>query len=171
MGWPTLLLDWMMPSDDEFPQTLCNCLALRQASRHVTQFYDQALAPSGIRTTQYSILHRVHAQGPKTVNELAEQLVMDPSTLTHNLRPLLKEGLVVLQVGTDRRRRAVALTPQGQATHRRARVLWLRAQAEFERVFGSTEAAALRQTMQNIVRTALANGESRPPKPARKRRE
>ncbi|ADO71006.1 Transcriptional regulator, MarR family [Stigmatella aurantiaca DW4/3-1] len=157
-----------MPYDEEFPWTLCNCQALRQASRHVTQFYDQALAPSGIRTTQYSILHRVHEQGPKTVNELAEQLVMDPSTLTHNLRPLLKEGLIVLQVGSDRRRRAVTLTPQGKATHQRARVLWLRAQAEFEQVFGSTRAVALRQLMQDIVRADLTPSAT---KPTRKRRE
>lgn len=147
-----------MPRDEDLPRTLCNCLALRQASRHVTQFYDQALMPSGIRTTQYSILQRVHQHGPGTVNELAEQLVMDPSTLTHNLRPLLKEGLVVLQVGTDRRKRVVALTPEGKAVHQRARALWLRAQAEFERVFGGDEAATLRELMFKVIRSDLSSG-------------
>jgi DNA-binding MarR family transcriptional regulator len=142
-----------MSQDEDLSRTLCNCLALRQASRHVTQMYDQALAPSGLRTTQYSILQRVHQHGPKTVNELAEQLVMDPSTLTHNLRPLLKEGLVVLEVGTDRRRRVVVLTPEGKAVHRRARALWVQAQADFERAFGSDEAAALRELMVKVIRS------------------
>ncbi|KFE61952.1 MarR family winged helix-turn-helix transcriptional regulator [Hyalangium minutum] len=147
-----------MPRDEDLTPTVCTCLALRQASRHITQFYDQTLLPSGIRTTQYSILQRVHQHGPKTVNELAEQLVMDPSTLTHNLRPLLKDGLVVLQVGKDRRMRVVALTPEGKAAHRRARALWLRAQAEFERVFGSDEAAALRALMSKVTRSELPSG-------------
>ncbi|SES75775.1 MarR family winged helix-turn-helix transcriptional regulator [Stigmatella erecta] len=154
-----------MSQDEDLSRTLCNCLALRQASRHVTQMYDQALAPSGIRTTQYSILQRVHQHGPRTVNELAEQLVMDPSTLTHNLRPLLKEGLVVLEVGTDRRRRVVVLTPEGKATHRRARALWLQAQADFERAFGSDEAAALRELMFKVIRSGLPSGEAPRRKP------
>ncbi|WP_224367913.1 MarR family winged helix-turn-helix transcriptional regulator [Hyalangium versicolor] len=154
-----------MPQDEDLSRTLCNCQALRQASRHVSQFYDQVLLPSGIRTTQYSILHRVHQQGPKTVNELAEQLVMDASTLTHNLRPLLKEGLVVLQVGTDRRTRVVTLTPEGKAVHKRARALWQRAQAEFDRVFGGDEATALRELMFKVIRSDLSSGETARRKP------
>ncbi|WP_375756895.1 MarR family winged helix-turn-helix transcriptional regulator [Corallococcus exercitus] len=143
-------------SQDDPQRTPCNCLALRQASRHVTQFYDQVLAPSGLRTTQYSILHTVQARGPLTVNALAEQLVMDPSTLTHNLRPLLKDGFVVLEVGrTDRRQRAVAITPEGQAVYRKARPLWLRAQADFERAVGGTQAAALRDLLAAVARTSL----------------
>ncbi|WNG25061.1 winged helix-turn-helix transcriptional regulator [Cystobacter fuscus] len=159
-----------MPPDEEFTQTPCNCLSLRQASRHVTQFYDQALAPSGVRTTQYSILNRVFTQGPRTVKQLAEQLFMDPSTLTHNLRPLLKEGLVELQVGTDRRMRVIALTAQGKAVRERARVLWLRAQARFEQQFGDTQAAALREMMSAVVRTPLGDGGDTAGKAAGKRR-
>ncbi|WP_223642865.1 MarR family winged helix-turn-helix transcriptional regulator [Corallococcus sp. EGB] len=158
-------------SPDDPQRTLCNCLALRQASRHVTQFYDQVLAPSGIRTTQYSILHRVLSQGPLTVNALAEQLVMDPSTLTHNLRPLLKDGFVVLEVGrTDRRQRAVAITPEGQGVYRKARPLWLRAQADFERAVGDSQASALRDLLAAVARTGLGDAVEEveaPPTPKR----
>lgn len=164
-------------SQDDLQRTFCNCLALRQASRHVTQFYDQVLAPSGLRTTQYSILHRVQTQGPLTVNALADQLVMDPSTLTHNLRPLLKDGFVVLEVGrTDRRQRAIAITPEGQAVYRKARPLWLRAQADFERAVGDTQASALRDLLATVSRTPLdeAAAATRGPRasraPARRRR-
>ncbi|NOJ92422.1 MarR family transcriptional regulator [Corallococcus sp. CA049B] len=161
-------------SQDDLQRTLCNCLALRQASRHVTQFYDQVLAPSGIRTTQYSILHRVQTQGPLTVNALAEQLVMDPSTLTHNLKPLLKDGFVVLEVGrTDRRQRAIAITPEGQGVYRKARPLWLRAQADFERAVGDTQASALRDLLAAVSRTGLGEPEAAaeaPPVPKGKAR-
>ena len=65
----------------------CNCLALRQAARHVTQFYDQCLAPAGLRSTQYSILSRLARSGPMTINLLAADLVMDRTTLGRNIRP------------------------------------------------------------------------------------
>jgi DNA-binding MarR family transcriptional regulator len=59
----------------------CNCLAVRQAARHITQFYEQLLAPSGLRTTQFSILARLRRLGPMTINTLAADLVMDRTTL------------------------------------------------------------------------------------------
>ncbi len=59
----------------------CNCLAVRQAARHITQFYDQFLAPSGLRTTQFSILAKLRLLGPMTINALATNLVMDRTTL------------------------------------------------------------------------------------------
>jgi DNA-binding MarR family transcriptional regulator len=63
----------------------CNCLALRQAARHVTQFYDQFLVPSGLRSTQYSILARLQRKGPMTISALAAELVMDRTTLGRNI--------------------------------------------------------------------------------------
>src|SRR5260370_129372 len=60
-----------MPSATATPSPECNCLALRQAARHVTQFYDQCLAPSGLRTTQLSILAKLKRLGPLTINALA----------------------------------------------------------------------------------------------------
>ena len=66
----------------------CTCLAVRQPARHVTQFYDQYLAPAGLRTTQFSILAKLKRQGPMTINVLADQLVMDRTTLGRNILPL-----------------------------------------------------------------------------------
>jgi hypothetical protein len=62
----------------------CNCLALRQAARHVTQFYDRVLVPSGLRTTQLSILAKLHRIGPITINALAMSLswIGPPSGVT-----------------------------------------------------------------------------------------
>src|SRR5271170_7584973 len=85
-----------MPADPRLKSELCNCLALRQATRHVTQFYDQCLAPAGLRTTQFSILARLRRLGPVTISALAADLVMDRTTLGRNLQPLEREGLVAV---------------------------------------------------------------------------
>ncbi len=68
----------------------CNCTALRKASRRMSQFYDAALAPSGLRSTQFSILADLARRGdtPPTIRELSETLVLDQSTIGQNLRPL-----------------------------------------------------------------------------------
>src|SRR5262245_64491964 len=82
----------------------CNCLAVRQAARHVTQFYDQFLAPSGLRTTQFSVLAKLKRLGPMTINALASDLVMDRTTLGRNILPLEREGLIAVQTGRSDRR-------------------------------------------------------------------
>src|SRR6202521_377829 len=93
----------------------CNCLALRQAARHVTQFYDQFLAPSGLRSTQYSILARLQRKGAMTINALAAELVMDRTTLGRNILPLQRDGLVAIGPGqSDRRSKELRLTRAGQ---------------------------------------------------------
>src|ERR1700738_3737737 len=100
-----------MPSDTTTPSPECNCLALRQAARHVTQFYDQCLASAGLRTTQFSILAKLQRLGPLTSSSLAAALVMDRTTLGRNLQPLAREGLVAVGKGrTDRRSREIRLT-------------------------------------------------------------
>jgi DNA-binding MarR family transcriptional regulator len=66
----------------------CNCLAVRQAARHITRFYDQLLAPSGLRTSQFSMLAKLRRLGPMTINALAAKMVMDRTTLGRNILPL-----------------------------------------------------------------------------------
>jgi DNA-binding MarR family transcriptional regulator len=136
----------------------CNCLALRQASRHVTQFYDQFLAPSGLRTTQYSILARLQRKGPMTINALAAELVMDRTTLGRNILPLQRDGLVAVGPGkTDRRARELRLTPTGIARFQAGRKGWEKAQAQFETAFGAKRAKALR-AMLHAAATGEAQG-------------
>jgi len=123
----------------------CNCLALRQAARHVTQFYDQYLAPSGLRTTQYSILARLQRKGPMTINALAAELVMDRTTLGRNILPLQRDGLIAVGPGqSDRRSKELRLTSSGEARFRAALKGWREAQARFETAFGVKRAKELR---------------------------
>jgi hypothetical protein len=74
----------------------CNCLAVRQAARYVTQLYDRHLAASGLRTSQYGTLAKLKRRGPMAINELAAELVIDRTTLGRNIRPLERDGLITI---------------------------------------------------------------------------
>ena len=132
----------------------CNCTALRKATRRVSLFYDSALAPSGLKSTQYAVLSEIYRRGgaPPTIRELAEALVMDQSTLGQNLRPLEREGLVALvQDEADRRSRRVELTRVGRSRFAAARPLWDTAQQRFENGLGEHAAAELRSVLVTIA--------------------
>jgi DNA-binding MarR family transcriptional regulator len=88
-----------MPGDRQPNPIECNLLAIRQAARHVTQFYDQHLVPTGLRATQFGILAKIERQGPITINALAADLVMDRTTLGRNIRPLERDGLIAIEPG------------------------------------------------------------------------
>lgn len=107
----------------------CACFNLRRAARAVTQAYDEALRPSGIRATQFSVLAGLALEGSRTMTALADAMGMDRTTLTRNLKPLLKDGLVEMVEGSDRRQRRVGLTGRGMEALERALPMWRRAQA------------------------------------------
>jgi DNA-binding MarR family transcriptional regulator len=129
----------------------CNCLALRQAARQASQLYDRHMAAVGLRTTQYSILNKLARLGPQSIQDLAGQMVMERTAMGRALQPLERDGLVASEVGRDARSRLVRLTPAGKARLKAAAVHWKAAQAEFERVFGQPESAALRTTLARLV--------------------
>jgi DNA-binding MarR family transcriptional regulator len=131
--------------------SLCNCLAIRQAARHVSQFYDRYLAADGLRTTQYSILARLSRLGPLSINELAALMVMDRTTLGRTLQPLERERLLTVSPGRDRRTRNIALTAAGKARWKAAAARWREAQQAFEAAYGSGEAAQLRADLARVI--------------------
>lgn len=131
----------------------CNCLAIRQAARHVSQFYDRHLAPAGLRATQFSLLFRLDRLGSMAINELAACLVMDRTTMGRALRPLEREGLVAIGSGRDGRTRALSVTPAGRRRLEEAAPLWRSAQRAFEAGYGPSEAADLRASLARLVAT------------------
>src|SRR5499426_93833 len=150
-----------MLSERDPRREVCNCLALRQASRHVTQFYDQFLASSGLRTTQFSILIRLRRAGPMTINALAKALVMDRTTLGRNILPLEREGLIDVVSGrADRRSKVLRLTKAGAARLRAARTGWTQAQTRFAAAFGGRRAAGLRALLHAVAATDLGAASS-----------
>jgi DNA-binding MarR family transcriptional regulator len=145
----------MRPPGPEF----CNCLAVRQAARHVSQFYDRCLAPFGLKTSQFSVLARLARRGPMTINALAALMVMDRTTLGRNIQPLERDGLVAVATGAaDRRSRTLSLTPKGAARLKAAAEGWSEAQARFEQAFGPERAQSLRALLDDVVTTEFAAG-------------
>jgi DNA-binding MarR family transcriptional regulator len=139
-----------IPAEISLPQ--CNCLALRQAARHITQFYDQYLSPIGLRTTQFSILAKLKRLGPMTINALARELVMDRTTLGRTMLPLERDGLIAIKEGTvDRRSKELAITKSGTERLQRAVELWVEAQKDFEERFGTGRAAKLRGLLAEVA--------------------
>ena len=143
-------------ASSELKSEVCNCLALRQAARVVTQFYDQHLAASGLRTTQYSVLAKLNLLGTMTINALAAELVMDRTTLGRNILPLERDGLVrVRPNAADARSRDLELTGKGANRLRAARAGWLKAQKRFDAAFGGENAAELRAVLKAVVASEL----------------
>lgn len=128
-------------SDEILLVSPCYCAALRKAARRVSNTYDVHLRPSGLKTTQFSLLAELSRDrpDPPTMNELSEYLIMDRSTLGHNLRPLLRSGLVAL------------LTTKGVAKFSATKKLWRKAQQEHEFAMGKEAAVALREALHKLA--------------------
>jgi DNA-binding MarR family transcriptional regulator len=136
--------------------TDCNCLALRQAARHVTQFYDRYLAAAGLRTTQYGVLAKLKRHGPMSINTLAAELVVDRTTLGRNIRPLERDDLIAIESDpSDRRSKILRLTKAGDARFERAQKRWAEAQGRFERAYGGKQASQLREKLRAVVASEL----------------
>jgi DNA-binding MarR family transcriptional regulator len=134
----------------------CNVTALRKASRRLSQIYDAALAPHGLRSTQRAILAHVARAKSPTMGELATALVLDRTALNHNLKPLIRDGYLKVAVDeNDARGRRIELTDRGQQILEASHDDWLAAQQRFERMFGETQAAALRSALETIAAMGL----------------
>lgn len=134
--------------------TACNCLAIRQAARQITQLYERHMAAAGLTASQYSILAKLSRLGPLSINALAAEMVMDRTTTGRAIQPLERDKLVAVEAGSDARTKLVRLTPAGVKRFKAAVVRWREAQEEFERAYGTGEAAALRAALARV--SALA---------------
>jgi DNA-binding MarR family transcriptional regulator len=117
--------------------THCACFSLRKAARAVTQVYDDALRPTGLRSTQFSLLVLLRLAGTVSMTRLAEEAVTDRTTLARNLEVLQRDGLVRVQAGEDARVREVALTRAGIAKLEEAFPYWREAQRSIGRRLGA----------------------------------
>jgi DNA-binding MarR family transcriptional regulator len=133
----------------------CNCLAARQASRYLTAVYDQALSPVELRITQFSILHKLVNGGPLTMGELAGKMAMDRTTLTSNLKPLERDGLLDIVPGKDRRAKQAVVTKAGLARYKTALPLWSEVQSKFEGAYGESPAARLRDALRAVLNSGF----------------
>ena len=107
----------------------CAGFNLRRASRAISQHFDQALAPAGLRMTQFTLLAAFALGGTPSLGELSEVLVIERSTLSRNLKLIRTAGLIEPVPGTDRRAHRYRLSDLGRTRLDAALPLWHAAQA------------------------------------------
>ncbi|HEX2204943.1 MAG TPA: MarR family winged helix-turn-helix transcriptional regulator [Longimicrobium sp.] len=136
----------------------CLCFRARRVSRAITRMYDEALRPLGLQATQLTLLNAVAmTAGRGTMARLADVLAMDQTTLSRNLRPLERAGLVeVARLPADRRVRVARLTPRGERTVADALPLWSAAHARVVAALGAEGAADLRDRFDAASSAAAA---------------
>jgi DNA-binding MarR family transcriptional regulator len=128
----------------------CTCGRLRRAARALTQLYDDAMAPSGLRVTQFSLLRTLSREGPSRMSALAEVLLLDRTALSRTLDPLVAQGMVAIVSGRDARTREISLTRDGEKALRSAERYWLRAQAQVTDRLGARRIDALVATLREL---------------------
>ncbi len=119
------------------PLSPCACFNARRAARAITDLYDSALEPSGLRMTQAAILVAVKARGSTTIKNLAADLGLDASTMTRTLAPLFDLDLLASRPGADRRARELELTPAGESKLAECYGLWKGVQEDLEQRLGT----------------------------------
>ena len=125
------------------PTAPCACGRLRRAARALTQLYDDEMAPSGLRLTQFSLLRTVARKSSTRITELAAAQLLDRTALSRNLDPLVERGLISIAPGRDARTRVVAITAKGRAALRTAEPRWGKAQAKVAKQIGVQRLRAL----------------------------
>lgn len=133
----------------------CSGFSVRRAARVVSSIYNQAIGPSGLNSTQFSLLNAIYLMQPVGINQLASKMLTDRTTLTRNLARLSADGLVKEINEQDRRRHSVGLTSHGESRLRHAHELWSIAQQQIEDQLGVSRVKRLRTDLK--VLEALAS--------------
>ena len=132
----------------------CICFRLRRATRALTRLYDEALEPSGLTVTQFSILRNSRRMDGPTLSQLADYTGHERSALWRTLQPLVRDGLVELSAGQDQRTRRIRVTAAGEDAIRRGEPYWEQSQAKVEAKLGDPrqrELVALLEEVETLV--------------------
>jgi DNA-binding MarR family transcriptional regulator len=136
---------------------ICLCLHIQRAARAVGRRYDDALRPMQLTNGQFSLLMSLNRAEAPSIGSVAALLAMDRTTLTANLKPLERRGLVTVAVDADdRRSRLMSLTPAGQALLAAAIPLWKRAQTMNERLVSPSGCDRLRADLRALSKEISA---------------
>lgn len=130
---------------------VCACFNLRRAARAVTRLFDEILEPGGLRSTQFVAMVVIHAERGPTLPRLSKALGIDRSTLTRNLQPLVRTGLVETKSGPGSRTATARLTPKGERILLRCLPLWQEAQGRFEARVGASKWRSMLDGLASVV--------------------
>ena len=143
-----------LTSEQVREMTGCLCFSLRRTTRAVTQFYDAALKPYGLRATQVPILVAANMPDALHMAPLAERLGMDRTTLLRNLRPLVRRKLMEINRATDSRRTEIRATRAGRALLAEVYRPWRRAQTRAQKILADPAWAGGLEILAAAVRDA-----------------
>ena len=129
----------------------CLCLHLQRAARAVARRFDAALRPLGLTSGQFSLLMSLNRPEPASIGNVSSLLAMDRTTLTANLKPLERRGLVGVRVDdVDKRARRLSLTPAGRAVLDAALPIWRETHAAVESLVGMSDPDRLRADLRAL---------------------
>jgi DNA-binding MarR family transcriptional regulator len=135
------------------------CGSFRRTSRALTQFYDHALRPSGLRATQFTILQVFSVAGEVSQGQLGEMLAMDSTTLTRTIEIMSRHGWIAERRGEDRRERWLSLSKAGEAQLNRALPAWNKVQSRLRRKLGEQSWKHLQQLTNQVTDLVTSQGE------------
>lgn len=127
------LIDMKGPKTPALP---CLCATIRRASRALTQLYEEALRPVGLRATQFTILQFLTEAGEVTQGVMGQMLAMDTTTLTRTLEIMVQRGWITKRHGEDRREWRIALTKSGESQFKGALPYWEKLQTRLRGELG-----------------------------------
>ncbi len=129
----------------------CLCLHVRRAARAVARRFDDALRPLDLTNGQFSLMMSLNRPKPPKMGDVSDLLAMDRTTLTANLKPLERRGLVAVKADAeDKRSRRLTLTPAGESLLAEAVPIWVRTEAETEALLGGSDPDRLRADLRAL---------------------
>jgi len=137
------------------PPLPCMCASFRRTARALSQLYEEAMRPTGLRGTQFTILQALSMTGEITQGDLGEVLALDSTTLTRTLDILSRHGWIAKRQGKDRRERWLRLSPAGQKQFNAALPAWQKVQDRLRREMGHERWQALLQMTQEVTEAAI----------------
>ena len=142
------------------PSLPCMCGSFRRTSRALTQLYEKALRPLGLRATQLTILQVLSRAGELSQGHLGEMLAMDSTTLTRTLEIMSGQGWIAERRGEDRRERRLRLAKAGETQLQRALPVWEKVQSRLRRQLGEQAWKGLLQLTNQVTSLAITQGDS-----------
>jgi DNA-binding MarR family transcriptional regulator len=142
------------------PDLGCMCGSLRRTSRALTQHYEGALRPLGLRSTQFTILQVLSRAGEVSQGQLGTMLAMDSTTLTRTLEIMRRQGWVAERPGRDRRERLLSLAKGGETKLKRALPIWEKVQSRLRRQVGPQVWGNLLHLTRELTNLATTQGDS-----------
>lgn len=140
-----------MPDDDAELMEQCALFDVHRVSRVLTVLYNTHLRDTGLTMAQFTLLRNIAALAPVGMTKIAEAMLMDRTSVTRLIDPLIRGNLLATQTGEDRRFRHIVVTPEGLAAVARSEAAWRQAQLDLYQRIGSEQWRAMRGALRNTL--------------------